>query len=196
MIHPSTELRFISPEVGHGVFATAPLPRGTITWVLDELDQVLAPEQVARLWPAQRALVERYAYVDAAGKFVLCWDLGRYVNHGCDPSTRGAGPWFDVAVRDIRPGEELTCDYAESNIGDGFRCRCGAARCRGLVRADDLLRHWQEWDAEVNATFALLFAVEQPLWPLVRDKEAATAWHRAGQGPPSRLGYRVTGLAP
>lgn len=33
MIHPDTELRFINPEIGYGVFATQFIPRGTITWV-------------------------------------------------------------------------------------------------------------------------------------------------------------------
>ena len=32
MIHPDTELRFISPEIGFGVFATKLIPQGTITW--------------------------------------------------------------------------------------------------------------------------------------------------------------------
>src|SRR5262249_25238227 len=141
MIHPDTELRFIDREVGHGVFATRFIPRGTITWALDEFDQLLAPAQVAALAPAQRAQVEEYAYVDARGNYVLCWDLGRYVNHGCDPTSRGIGPAFEIAVRDIQPGEQLTSDYAELNITAAFRCRCGSPRCRGVIRADDLLRH-------------------------------------------------------
>jgi hypothetical protein len=53
------------------------------------------------------------------------------------------------------------------------------------------LRHWQEWDGAVNGAFALLFALDQPLWPLVRDKEAVTAWHRSGNGAPSRVEYRI-----
>src|SRR3954454_6311543 len=100
MIHPASELRFISPEIGHGVFAREFIPRGTITWVLDELDQILSPGRVERLAECQRELVDRYAYVDAGGNHVLCWDLGRYMNHACDPATRGVGPWFDIAVRD------------------------------------------------------------------------------------------------
>ena len=33
MIHPHSELRFFSPEVGWGVYATRFIPKGTITWV-------------------------------------------------------------------------------------------------------------------------------------------------------------------
>lgn len=45
MIHPKTELRFISKEVGYGVFATDFIPAGTITWVLDKLDREFLPEE-------------------------------------------------------------------------------------------------------------------------------------------------------
>lgn len=39
MIHPHTELKHINNEVGYGVVATKFIPAGTITWVLDKLDQ-------------------------------------------------------------------------------------------------------------------------------------------------------------
>jgi hypothetical protein len=196
MIHPDTELRFIDREVGHGVFATRFIPRGTITWALDEFDQILTPERVAALAPAQRAGVEEYAYVDAEGNYVLCWDLGRYVNHACEPTSRGVGPSFEIAVRDIQPGEQLTSDYAELNITAAFRCRCGAARCRGVVRADDLLRHWQEWDAVVAAAVPLLARVPQPLGPFVEGDEVLEALRSGPGAVPSRRRYYAAGRTP
>jgi hypothetical protein len=189
MMHPDTELRFINREVGNGVFATRFIPCGTITWALDEFDQVLAPAQVAALAPAQRAQVEEYAYVDARGDYVLCWDLGRYVNHGCDPTSRGIGAACEIAVRDIQPGEQLTSDYAELNITAAFHCRCGSPRCRGVVRADDLLRHGPEWDTVVAAAVPLLERVPQPLEPFVEGDEVLEAL-RSGRGAvPSRRHY-------
>jgi hypothetical protein len=195
MMHPDTELRFIDSTVGHGVFATRFLPRGTITWALDEFDQVLPPARVAALAPARRTQVEEYAYVDARGNYVLCWDLGRYVNHGCDPTSRGVGPGFEVAVRDVQAGEQLTSDYAELNITAAFCCRCGSPRCRGLVRADDLLRHGHEWDTVVAAAVPRLARVPQPLWPFVKGDEVL---HRllAGRGAlPCRRDYYAVGRA-
>ena len=44
MIHPHTELRFINEQMGFGVFATQFIPKGTIIWALDELDQILEAE--------------------------------------------------------------------------------------------------------------------------------------------------------
>ena len=31
MIHPDSELRFINPIIGYGLFATSVIPRGTLT---------------------------------------------------------------------------------------------------------------------------------------------------------------------
>jgi hypothetical protein len=193
MMHPDTELRFIDQAIGHGVFATRFIPRGAITWALDEFDQVLTPSRVASLAAAQRAQVEEYAYVDGQGNYVLCWDLGRYVNHGCDPTSRGVGPAFEIAVRDVQPGEQLTSDYAELNITAAFQCRCGSPRCRGVVRADDLLRCGHEWDAVVAAAVLRLDHVPQPLWPFV-ERDDLLHRIRSGRGTiPSRRNYYVAG---
>ena len=37
MIHPCTELRHVSPEIGVGVFATALSPKGTLVYVKDSI---------------------------------------------------------------------------------------------------------------------------------------------------------------
>ncbi|HEX4137823.1 MAG TPA: hypothetical protein VHY84_24650 [Bryobacteraceae bacterium] len=39
MMHPDAELRFIRDNMGYGLFARKRIPRGTITWTRDELDQ-------------------------------------------------------------------------------------------------------------------------------------------------------------
>jgi hypothetical protein len=190
MMHPHTELRYLGPEIGWGVFATRAIPCGTITWALDEFDQVLAPAQIAALPAVQRAHVEEYAYIDAQGKYVLCWDLGRYVNHACEPTSRGVGPAFEIAVRDVRAGEQLTSDYAELNITGSFVCLCAATRCRGIVRADDLLRHGPAWDEVVAASVPLVAQVDQPLVPFVQSDPVYQAILAGRTDVPSRRHYR------
>jgi hypothetical protein len=49
MLHPDTQLRYLNAEVGYGVFATAAIPRGTIVWVRDCLDQEFTREQLSQL---------------------------------------------------------------------------------------------------------------------------------------------------
>ena len=75
--------------------------------------------------------LERHA-IDAAGM-----RRGfRYINHSCDPNTffRCTPERAEVyARRDIRAGEELTCDYGESQHNGTLPCRCGARNCRGFI---------------------------------------------------------------
>jgi uncharacterized protein len=91
-----------------------------------------------------------------------CYDIGerlrlepalpfRYVNHSCDPNCEF--DWFDVtengepsprrrlflfALRDIRPGEELTIDYNWSAAA-AIPCRCHSPNCRGWIVNEDQL---------------------------------------------------------
>src|SRR5262245_24036806 len=125
MIHPDTELRFVDDVVGYGVFATRLIPRGTITWAPDELDQVFTPARRAALSDEARARLERFTYVDLDGNHVLCWDHARYMNHSCEPNCLAAGYDFEIALRDIQPGEELRDDYGSLNVETDFECRCG-----------------------------------------------------------------------
>jgi len=60
----------------------------------------------------------------------------RYINHSCDPNTffRCTPERAEVyARRSIRAGEELTCDYGESQHNGTLPCRCGARNCRGFI---------------------------------------------------------------
>jgi SET domain-containing protein len=65
------------------------------------------------------------------------WKHGfRFINHSCDPNTfiRCTPERAEFyARRAIRPGEELTCDYGESQHNGRLPCRCGAANCRGYI---------------------------------------------------------------
>jgi len=172
MIHPNTELRFINHEIGYGVVATQLIPLGTITWVRDEFDRVYSPGEVGRMSRIHREIMDKYSFVDPIGNLVLCWDLARYVNHSCRPTCLSAGYDFELAVRDIHPGEELTDDYGTLNLNEDFMCRCGSGECRRVIMPNDPLKYADVWDAEVAEAFPLISAVEQPLWPLVKEKHA------------------------
>jgi SET domain-containing protein len=38
-----------------------------------------------------------------------------------------------MALRDINPGEEITCDYVSTHHPDTYRCHCKAEGCRGTI---------------------------------------------------------------
>ncbi|WP_415035703.1 SET domain-containing protein [Flavobacterium sp.] len=121
MIHPDTEIRFISEQVGYGVVATKLIPKGTITWVQDELDRVYTPEEVQQLSPLMRDYLETYCFTNNRGEKVLCWDYAKYVNHSFVPSCFSTAYDFEIAIRDIQPGEQLTDDYGYLNLEAPFR---------------------------------------------------------------------------
>ena len=59
-----------------------------------------------------------------------------YVNHSCRPNAfmQTFGKHLLVlALRDIRPGEEITVDYEYTLHSDRKRCTCGAPNCRGRI---------------------------------------------------------------
>jgi hypothetical protein len=170
MIHPHTELRLVNETIGHGVFATRFIPRGTIIWVRDEFDQSFTREEFDQMTEPYRRILEKYSYVDARGHLVLCWDHSRYFNHSCNANCLGAGYDFEIAVRDIRAGEELTDDYGTLNLREPFLCLCGHPTCRGRIAPDDMIRHADRWDALVQAAFVLIPQAAQPLWPLLKEK--------------------------
>lgn len=169
MIHPDTELCWISAEIGHGVRATRRIAKGTLTWVRCSLDRVLTRAELDALGPQYRPIVERYAYVDHLDRHVLCWDAGRHINHHCAANSRALGRDAQIAIRDIEPGEELTCDYGECNLDEPLTCQCGSAQCRSTITAADLRANAERWDAEVRAAVSAASGLAQPLLPFTSD---------------------------
>ena len=187
MMIPGLELRFISTEIGRGVCTTRPIPRGTIVWVLDPLDRRVPETEYVSLPALLRAEVEVYGYVEDNGDRILCWDLGRFMNHSCDPTGRNVGGLFEIATRDIPAGAELTTDYAVLNIALPSACACGSPVCRGTVTltGNDLAAYTRAWDRDAAAAVALAGTVEQPLASLLELHPALADLHdalRRGRG--------------
>jgi len=121
-------------SVGRGLFAGEPLAAGTeilhLTGPLLTLNEVRAkgPLQAPN---ALQIGIDRYLDLD---------EPGRFVNHSCAPNAAVVRDTVLVAIRPIAAGEEIRFDYS-TTISDGWTmaCRCGAADCRGLVVAFQLL---------------------------------------------------------
>lgn len=168
MLHPDTEIRIVSDTIGYGVFATRPIPRGTITWALDPLDQILSAERCDGLEPELGDVIERYTWRDCQGRRILCWDFARYMNHSCDANSFSPGGFdFEIAVRDIAAGEQLTSDYGSLNLESPLCCACGSERCRGVITGDDFEDLAPVWDRQIRKAFSHLLEVAQPLWPRI-----------------------------
>ena len=109
-----------SPIDGIGCFAAERIPAGTPLWrFVPCFDVILPPSFCQEMCNAE--FLDKYAQLcPLTGYYILCADDARFINHSDEPNTGAHAPLFDPqhthdALRDIRQGEELTCDY---RIGD------------------------------------------------------------------------------
>ena len=168
MIHPDTELKFISNEIGYGVVATKFIPAGTITWVLDRLDREFTPLELQQMDPTYQNILDTYTFRNNKGNYILCWDNGRYVNHSFNSNCLTTAYDFEIAIRDIQPGEQLTDDYGYLNIPLPFRAADEGTR-RKIVYPDDLLKYYKVWDRKIEKVFGNITKLQQPLRPLLTE---------------------------
>lgn len=175
MLHPHTEVRFINPQIGSGVFATRLIPKGTVVWVQDKFDRVYTESEVRSLEPVYREILEKYCFRDCQGRWVFCWDNTRYINHSFYPSCIATPYQFEIAVTDILPGQEITNDYGFFNIIEPLECWPERGCDRTRVMPDDLLRYADKWDRQLADGFRLFGKVKQPLSGLIEPAYLAKA---------------------
>lgn len=167
MIHPNTEIRFINDQIGYGVVATRFIPKGTITWALDKLDRIFTPEQISGMDKLYQQVLDKYTYRNSEGNFILCWDNARFVNHSSNSNCITTAYEFELAIRDIYPGEELTDDYGYLNIEEPFDVFPEPGSNRNTVYPDDLLKFYKVWDEKLLEAFRNFGHVDQPLLHLL-----------------------------
>jgi uncharacterized protein len=122
-----------SPIHGLGVFAGAPIRKGTIVWQFDPgIDQrhpvqwlVKQPEHVRRYVSTHCVLSLDKQHYYIVGDYTL------FVNHSLTPNLTPADDvtvndeGVVVAARSIKPGEELTINYATIDGADQERLDSG-----------------------------------------------------------------------
>ncbi|MFH2046254.1 MAG: SET domain-containing protein [Pseudomonadota bacterium] len=166
MIHPDTKLHFINDELGYGVVATRFIPEGTVTWVLDKLDRVFSPSEIEEFPKEFLDAVSKYCFRNNSGRYVLCWDNTKFVNHSFDPNCMITAFDFEISIRDIKAGEQITNDYGCFNIIRSFRPNDEGKR-RKIVYPDDLAKYYQSWDKKLLSAFKKIKNVDQPLFEFI-----------------------------
>ena len=134
-LSPRLEARPKGGGTGNGIFAIEPLKQGELLAVFG--GNVYPLEAFMALTEHERSLSIQVE----ENLFLVPEHIGQgdYVNHSCDPNAGLSGQIALVALRAIRPGEEVCFDYAMSDTlpYDEFECACGAANCRGRVTGND-----------------------------------------------------------
>lgn len=167
MIHPDTELRFINEQIGYGIVALKPIPRGTITWAIDKLDRKFTPKEVRSMDPLYQEVLDKFTYRNAEGNYILCWDNARFVNHSSHSNCMTTAYEFEIAIRDIAAGEELTDDYGYLNLEAPFKVIPEPGSNRHIIYPDDLLHYYPQWDEQLLKSFPHIVEVSQPLFQLL-----------------------------
>ncbi len=163
MIHPDTKLQWINSQIGYGVFATAFIPMGTVVYVQDPLEIVIQQDSPLLHDPNCLPTIEKYAYFDEAGNRIISWDNAKYVNHCCHSNTLSTGYGFEIAVRDIQEGEEITDEYALFTSEQSFPLACHYPDCRRVLKPEDRLEYGRFWDNQIQTALRHFQAVPQPL---------------------------------
>lgn len=163
MIHPHTELRFINQNKGRGIFATKQIPKGTLTYVADDLEIEIDPDDVRLSDPRYKNIIETYSFINRDGKRIISWDNAKYVNHCCQCNTMSTGYGFEIAIRDIEKNEEITDEYGMFNFTYDMEIECDKSPCRNLISGKDLQKYHEEWDSKVKNALENYLNVEQPL---------------------------------
>ncbi len=167
MIHPNTELKLINDQVGYGVFATADIPEGTIVYVKDSLELTISPTDYLVHSEEMKEVIEKYSYRDEKGNYVISWDFAKYVNHCCNCNSISTGYGFEIAIRDIKKGEQITDEYGIFNLTQPMNLVCGEQNCRKLIQPSDFDTYYKDWDDKIKKSITKLFDVTQPLIPFL-----------------------------
>jgi SET domain-containing protein len=132
---------------GMGAFATRQIRRGQR--VAEYTGEHIDNEEADRRYDDEKMkrhhtflfIVDDDEVIDAA----VGGNDSRFINHSCDPNCEAViegKKIFIYALRTIRPGEELVYDYQYERTDDHtdedeqfYKCRCGAANCRGSILA-------------------------------------------------------------
>lgn len=80
------------------------------------------------------------------------------------------GYGFEIAIKNIDAGEEITDEYGMFNFEYTLKLSCKKTGCREKVSCTDLRSKYEEWDLMVRPALALIQKVKQPLLSLLEPE--------------------------
>lgn len=118
-----------------GIFATRDIRRGEL------IDYIRGPLRHLHIKSKEDADIgPDWIGVSARTWINPKWPFN-YINHSCNPSAGIEGKIRCRAMRDIKKGEEITMDYATTEVSPFWkmRCQCKQPHCRKVIRAIQFL---------------------------------------------------------
>ncbi|MBI1971629.1 MAG: SET domain-containing protein-lysine N-methyltransferase [Candidatus Wildermuthbacteria bacterium] len=131
---------FKSPIHGYGLFALRRFLKGEIVaikggHIIDEKTFARIETKVDESY----IQIEDKFYIGAVKKSEVRGNK-LFLNHSCNPNVGIRGQVTFVAMRNIKPNEELTYDWAMENDGGDhwvLQCNCRKTTCRKVITGDD-----------------------------------------------------------
>ena len=132
---------------GKGVFAVQPIAEGET--IIEYVGEIITWKQAQKRHPHNPKDPNHTFYFHVDEKRVIDAAHGgnssRWINHSCKPNCEADeedGRVFIKALRNIKPGEELSYDYGliideryTPKLKAEYLCLCGAKKCRGTMLA-------------------------------------------------------------
>lgn len=112
---------------GNGVFALRDFKKDEVILHWDTT-HILSKEVVDKM------SIDEKKYISLLNDtYLIMQDPEKFVNHSCEPNTT-AKNFCDIAVRDIKEGEEITADYTEElPANTSMECYCGSSKCKKTI---------------------------------------------------------------
>ena len=112
---------------GKGAFAARDFKKGEIVLRWDRSHMLTKKE--AENFPKNLKKYVNYH----KGAYLVMQSPERFVNHSCNPNTK-VKDFGDIAIRDIKKGEQITSDYAvDASLDFEMKCNCGSKDCRRTI---------------------------------------------------------------
>lgn len=152
-------------DKGKGLYARQLVPKGTIICFESAGYRIIPAEE----YETMSDLAKEHVYQRVDGTYLAPSDDSKYFNHSCNANVLDSRLGFDIVVRDIKKGEEVTYDYRAFSFKE-MECHCGAKNCCGFLTyehpAPEKLRLF--WAKKVDSALRQVNKVEQPLGEKVR----------------------------
>jgi hypothetical protein len=160
---------------GEGIFAGESIPKGTIVFYYSSNDVYVSKKEFQRSSNFEKQQICKFGVEDEFGKWIV---TDGDANHSCDSNILSMfvdGLYCDVAVKDIRIGEEITIDYGlfYSSFPWKMICRCNSYNCRGIIGSGIAVdSQTQElWHSRISEAAVRILQVRQALFS--REDESA-----------------------
>lgn len=134
-----------SKNLGRGTFVTEPIKKGEL--VIVQGGQMIGSDAFHTdaympIW-YHAFQVEQDVYVCPFDLNKDTFDGVFNVNHSCNPTCGFKGQVTMVSLRDLKPGDEITFDYAMTDVEspgedwEAMDCLCGSPDCRKKITGND-----------------------------------------------------------